>query len=268
MTFTVSFLSDLGVRDAAVCAAVVHALSPDARVLDIDHELPPHDISAASFALMQVVQYLPEGALIAAVDPKAGTPEQRYIAAQAGALVILAPDNGLIAGAVGLLGGCTEAVALDNTEHHLSGFEPTFAARDRLAPAAAHLANGGTITSLGSPVAITSLVPALISLPTAGEHSVSGSVWNVDRFGNCALNITPAELLEHGVRAGAPLEVTVGSGTRRATFGRSFAELEPSELGVGTDSTGLLTLWMPQASAAEHLKIKQGEGVTLTWEER
>ena len=194
MPFNISFLSDLGALDAAVVRAVLHGLAPEARVLDIDHELPPYDLRAAGFALLQIIQYLPEGALIVAVDPRAGHPEQRYIAVQAGELTIFAPDNGVIASAVGLLGGSTESVELNNAEHHLGGFAPTFAARDILAPSAAAFANGTALTELGTLVDPNSLVPALMNLPTEEDNQCTGAVWNIDRFGNCALNIDPASL--------------------------------------------------------------------------
>lgn len=245
--------------------SVLHGLAPDARVIDIDHDLPPHDVRAAAFALLQIVQYLPEGALIAAVDPRAGHPEQRYIAARVGALTMFAPDNGIIAGAVGLLGGTSESVVLDSAEIHLSGFEPTFAARDILAPCAAALANGAELAQLGTRVDPASLIPALVILPSEEENESTGAVWDVDRFGNCVLNIDPATLIAHGVQRGESVEVETPGGVRRALFGISFAELNPAELGVGIDSTGLMVLWMPSTSAAHELKLRPSSPVTLRW---
>lgn len=268
MPFNISFLSDLGALDAAVVRAVLHGLAPEARVLDIDHGLPPYDLRAAGFALLQIIQYLPEGALIVAVDPRAGHPEQRYIAVQAGELTIFAPDNGVIASAVGLLGGSTESVELNNAEHHLGGFAPTFAARDILAPSAAAFANGTALTELGTLVDPNSLVPALMNLPTEEDNQCTGAVWNIDRFGNCALNIDPASLVEHGVQLDETVEVETPGGVRRARFGVSFAELNPSELGLGIDATGLMVLWMPAASAARELKLQSSSPVTLRWKGR
>ncbi len=268
MPFTVSFLSDLGARDAAVCRAVLYELSPDARVLDIDHELAPHNVGAANFALMQVVQYLPTGAVIAAVDPRAGHPEQRYIGVQSGSLTLLAPDNGAIAGAVGLLGGTAEAISLENPEHRLSGFGPTFAARDILSPAAAALANGVPLSDLGPAVDPAALMPALLVLPSETDGALEGQVWHVDRYGNCVLNIDPGMLSNAGVRVGETLEVVMSSGARRGIFGRTFSELEPSELGVGIDATGLLTLWMANDAVATRLNLKSNDSVTIRWEQK
>ena len=265
MPFHISFLSDLGARDAAIVRAVLHGLAPDARVLDIDHELPPYDLRAAGFALLQAVQYLPPGALIVAVDPRAGHSEQRYIAVQAGELTVFAPDNGVIASAVGLLGGSDAAVELNNSEHHLGGFAPTFAARDILAPAAAAYAGGVPLEGLGTAVDTNTLVPALMNLPTEEEHECTGAVWNVDRFGNCALNIDPASLIANGVQLDETVEVETAAGVRRARFGISFADLNPSELGLGVDATGLMVLWMPATSAARELKVQASSAVTLRW---
>lgn len=234
-------------------------------MLDIDHELPPYDLRAAGFALLQAVQYLPEGALIVAIDPRAGHAEQRYIAVKAGELAIFAPDNGVIASGVGLLGGSEAAVELNNPEHRLGGFSPTFAARDILAPAAAAYAGGVPFDSLGTAVDTSTLVPALMNLPTEGEHHCVGAVWSVDRFGNCALNIDPASLIAHGVQLDETIEVETTAGVRRARFGISFADLNPSELGLGVDANGLMVLWMPATSAARELKLQASSAVTLRW---
>src|SRR5436189_254835 len=67
---TVSFLSDYGLTDefVGVCKAVIRRIAPHVTVLDICHELAPHDVRAGSLALARAAQYLPSGVVLGDVD--------------------------------------------------------------------------------------------------------------------------------------------------------------------------------------------------------
>src|SRR4029077_15603280 len=72
---TVSFLSDYGTTDefAGVVKAVIRDLAPHATVIDLTHEIPPHDIRAGSLALARCIQYVPAGGGVAVVHSGVGT---------------------------------------------------------------------------------------------------------------------------------------------------------------------------------------------------
>ena len=57
---TVSFLSDYGIGDefVGVVKSVIRAIEPEVAVIDVTHEIPPHDIRAGSLALARAAQYL------------------------------------------------------------------------------------------------------------------------------------------------------------------------------------------------------------------
>ncbi|MGZ4757759.1 MAG: SAM hydrolase/SAM-dependent halogenase family protein, partial [Acidimicrobiales bacterium] len=142
---TISFLSDYGLDDefVGVVKSVIRSIAPEAAVVDITHQVPPHDIRAGGLTLARSAGYLCPGVVLAIVDPAVGT-ERRAVAVEVGdgVSVLLGPDNGLLAPAVSMVGGATRAVELTNTEHHLAAPGPTFAGRDIFAPAAALLCNG------------------------------------------------------------------------------------------------------------------------------
>ena len=58
----IAFLSDYGLADefVGVCKSVMLSLAPGVVVLDLVHDLPPHDVRAGALALVRAVQYLPE----------------------------------------------------------------------------------------------------------------------------------------------------------------------------------------------------------------
>jgi S-adenosylmethionine hydrolase len=262
----VSFLSDYGHADefVGVCKSVMLSLVPELQIVDITHDLPPHDVRAGALTLVRAAQYLPEGGIVlAVVDPGVGT-ERRLVAVEVEHGILLGPDNGLLAPAVAILGGAQRVVSLTNTEHHLPAPGPTFAGRDVLAPAAAHLAAGVDVSELGEDVDPAGLVPGLVSLPQHDEGgAIQGEVWWVDRFGNCQLNVDPDELRAHGAEPGATIEVRIGDQVRSVRWVHTYADAKPAELVLLVDSYGLASLALDRASAATECKLRPGSGVTL-----
>ena len=267
----IAFASDYGLTDefVGVCKAVMLGLAPDARVLDIGHEIPPHDVRAGALLLVRAVQYLPDDCVVVAVvDPGVGT-TRRLVGVEVAGGVLLGPDNGLLAPAVAMAGGARSVISLDNADYHLPAPGPTFAGRDVLAPAAGHLAAGMALSELGTPVDPATLVPGLVSLPEVRDDgSIVGEVWWVDRFGNCQLNIDPSELAVAGAGEGARIEVHARGEIRAARWVHTYADAKPSELVLLVDSYGLLALAFDRESAAQTLGLKASSGVTLVPEAR
>jgi len=262
----IAFASDYGLADefVGVCKAVMYGLAPDVRILDVSHDIPPHDVRAGALLLVRAVQYLPDDCVVlAVVDPGVGT-SRRLVGVEVAGGVLLGPDNGLLAPAVAMAGGARAVVSLDNPDYQLPAPGPTFAGRDILAPAAGHLAAGVPLSELGTPIDPATLVPGLVSLPELRDDgSIAGEVWWVDRFGNCQLNIDPDELGVAGAGEGARLEVHVGGEIRAARWVHTYADAKPSELVLLVDSYGLLSLAYDRESAAATLRLKAGSAVTL-----
>lgn len=264
---TVSFLSDFGTADefVGVVKAVIRDLAPHALVLDLTHEITPFDVRAGSLALARTISYVPSGVVLAVVDPAVGT-DRRCVAIEVadGEGVLVGPDNGLLAPAVAMAGGAGRAVVLTNTSFHLPGPGATFAGRDVFAPAAAHLCNGVDLFELGEPIDADLLMPGLVPLPRDDAGFVVCEVLWVDRFGNCQLNVGPADVAALGTR----LQVSVGDlagepRVRVAMLARTFADVGVGAVGLVTDSYGMLALALDRRSAADELGIAAGDQVLL-----
>lgn len=274
---TVWFLSDYGLDDefVGVVKAVIRAIAPQATVGDVTHQIPPHDVRAGSLALARSTQYLTlaPSVVLAVVDPGVGT-ARRAVAVETGppasggseepggagvTAVMVGPDNGLLAPAVAMAGGARRAVALTNDDYHLPAPGPTFAGRDVFAPAAAHLCAGVDLAELGDPVDPASLLPGIIPLSRREEGALFAEVLWVDRFGNVQLNLDPDDL----VLIEDPVSLKVGDQTRSAVRARSYGDLRPGQLGLVTDSYGLVSIALDRRSAAEELRIHPGDGVSL-----
>jgi hypothetical protein len=269
---TVTFLSDYGTRDEFVglVKAVLRDLAPHAGVIDLTHHITPFDVRAGSLALARSVGYLPEGIVLAVVDPGVGT-DRRAVAIEVagGAGVIIGPDNGLLAPAVAMAGGAERAVVLNNPDYQLPAPGATFAGRDIFAPAAAHLCNGVDLYELGDPIDPELLLPGVVPLSRFEAGAVLCEVLWVDHYGNCQLNIGPDDLADLGVSGlGQRVRVTVGDRSaptvRVAMLADSFAAVGIGAVGLVVDSYGMLALALDRRSAAEELGIAAGDQVELT----
>jgi S-adenosyl-L-methionine hydrolase (adenosine-forming) len=261
----VSFLSDYGRVDefVGVCHGVMLDVTPDLRIVDLTHDIAPFDVRAGALALVRAVQYVPDGVVLAVVDPGVGT-ERRCLAVEVEGGFLVGPDNGLLAPAVAMLGGPARIVALDNPDYQLPAPGATFAGRDIMAPAAAYLAGGVPIDALGSPIDASGLAPGLVPLPQEDEDgTIAGEVLWVDRFGNCQLNIAPEQLAERGVGPGGFVGVTIDGQDRRARWVSAFAGAKPAELALIVDSYGMCALTLDQRSAASELKLRAGKTLTV-----
>src|SRR5690606_38550306 len=84
----------------------------------------------------------------------------------------------------------------------------------------------------------------------------------VDRYGNCQINIGPDEIDGWGDRI--RLRWTrPRPGTRVAVRARAFDDLEAGQVGLVTDSYGLLAVTLARGSAADLLDLAAGEEITL-----
>ncbi len=260
----VSFLSDYGYADefVGVCKAVLVGVAPDLKILDITHDIPAHNIRAGALTLVRSVQYLPDGIVLAVVDPGVGT-DRRALAVETESMIFIGPDNGLLAPAVAMLGGASRVVSLTNDEYQIDSPGPTFAGRDVFAPAAGFLARGVAFEDLGEAIDVNSLTPALVPLPNIEDGTIVGEVWWVDRYGNAQLNIDPDELRSLGIAPEATVEVRFGTSARQARWVSTYADAKPSELALVVDSYGLVSLALDRASAAESCGIGAGSAVTI-----
>jgi len=259
---TISFLSDYGSVDefVGVVHSVIRSIAPGVAVIDICHEIPPHDTRAGSLTLVRAVQYLAPGIVLGVVDPGVGT-DRRAVAVEAGedGTVFIGPDNGLLAPAVAMVGGASRAVELTNESYHLPAPGPTFAGRDIFAPTAAYLCTGVDLAELGPPVDALSLRPGLVPLPRVeGDTLETEALW-VDRFGNVQLNVGPDEVSGFGER----VAVRWHGELRIASRVDAFEEIGAGQLGLLTDSYGLMALAVNRGSASDELRLKSGDAVSL-----
>lgn len=186
------------------------------------------------------------------VDLNVGASRPIALEVADGAAVMLGPDNGLLAPAVGMLGGAGRCRPRPHRRAS-AGPERTFPGRDPFAPVAARLrALGVDLADLGTEVDPATLTPGMVPLTTASNRRRGRARmprYVVDRFGNVQLNVDPDE-----IAWGDPVHITVGERLRSARTIRAFSELTTGEIGLLVDAHGLMTL-VANCSAADELQL-------------
>jgi len=231
---------------------------PDARIIDVTHEVPVYWPAEAGFWLSRSFQYFPPGTVhVAVVDPGVGT-SRDIIAVEADGHGFLAPDNGLLAPVVGRAKSSRiHQLDLPAIQRRLKLPVPsaTFHGRDIFAPVGAEMAAGRiAIADLGAQT--TDIVPAWVDEPTCTADQVSGVIITIDHFGNLITNID-ASLIEQFAQP------TVRTAGHSFPLRRTYGDVRPGDYLALINSFGVVELARAEQSAAEGLGIGRGAPVVV-----
>jgi S-adenosyl-L-methionine hydrolase (adenosine-forming) len=247
----ITLLTDFGTQDSyvGILKGVIAGICPEVLVIDLTHEVPPQDVAAARFNVMNAYLYFPATTIhVVVVDPGVGS-TRRAIAVQTPHGGFVAPDNGVLSGVLERYeSGQVQIVELTNLDLWRSPFpSATFHGRDIFAPVAAHWAAGRSIHTLGEPLALEDLV--LFNRPPLTETSteIRGHVQYCDRFGNLITTI-PAEALN-----GKNWAIEVGE--RTIPHASAYSEVPPGEALALMGSHGWIEIAVNQGNAQAMLGL-------------
>jgi S-adenosyl-L-methionine hydrolase (adenosine-forming) len=260
----VALLSDFGIHDHYVGAmkGAVLSVCPDAQLVDLVHELPPHDVAAGSFALAAAVEGFPAGAVfLAVVDPGVGS-SRRALAMETESHRFVAPDNGLLSL---VLADHPGARVHTITNSGLFRFEvsTTFHGRDVFGPVAGHLARGMPLEEVGPPATDVVVLP-LPAVRQRGDREWEGEVVHSDRFGNLTTNISARDLTEILAHFGGdPTEVVVVVEGAILPLVRTYADVSEGEACALVGSSRRLEIAIHGGSAGRILGAARGAAVRI-----
>jgi S-adenosylmethionine hydrolase len=265
-----TLLTDFGYRDhyvAALKARLLH-LAPALAVMDLTHGVEPYNIAHAVHVLRAVFRDFPVGTthLITVSDYGASaagavaTPA--WLAAEHQGHYFVAADNGLLpllcdgvpaqlvrleAPAPAPVASAPASPGLAAGTSQPASLNPT---RDILAPAAARLAQGQPLASLGAPASdLYMLTNRQLRLQ---DNRITGHVVHVDHYGNLITNIS-REAVEV-VGRGRPAAVHFGREVVRE-LRPHFAAAPPGEIVCTFNPQGCLSVAINQGHASELLGL-------------
>jgi S-adenosylmethionine hydrolase len=256
----IALLTDFGIRDhyAGTMKGVALGICPDAALVDITHDIPPHDVLGGGLELSASFKYFPAGTVfLAVVDPGVGS-SRRALAAEAGGYRFVAPDNGVLT----LVFKDTppkRVVELTERRYARPTVSRTFEGRDRFAPAAAWLAKGIDLSGLGRTLTAWQTLSVPDPAVTAGQ--VVGEVLRVDRFGNLVTNVDRRTFERFA--GGGRLEIVAGTQAVDAVVA-TYAEARAGAVCALFGSSDHLEIAVNGGSAAERLALGRGARVTIS----
>ncbi len=250
-----TLLTDYGAGSGypAQVKGVLLAALPDARVVDVSHDVPRHDVLAGALLLEACAPWFPRGAIhLAVVDPGVGTARRALCLVDPEGRRFVAPDNGLL---TPFLGPGARVFALAPGGALPPPRTATFHGRDLFAPAAVLLARGEEASALGPAVDD----PVRLEWPRAevSEGEVKGVTLAADSFGNVVTSVRDSDL-----PPGSGIARVLADG-REARFVRTYGEGRPGELLALVGSGGRLELAIREASAAALLGRARGVSVRV-----
>ena len=235
--------TDFGLESSYVAQlkAVLLSAAPQARLVDVTHNLAPFSVRHAEAMLRGCYFAFPLGTVhLMVVDPGVGS-SRRLLAVATRGFYFVGPDNGILGLPVSQPDA--QVVELNHTELFREPVAQTFHGRDIMAPVAAELAQGLLLSDVGTP--ITNPTKSTLPTPRIERYLVRGETLTRDRFGNLLTNI-PRHALHEGVW-------NVRVGEESAQFVSTYAEGSPGQLLALIGSDGYLEIARREASAADLL---------------
>jgi S-adenosylmethionine hydrolase len=264
----VTLTTDFGLSDSYVAAmkAAILRENEHVRLIDVTHNVPPHDILCASITLERAVDGFPPGTVhLAVVDPGVGTNRRLLIAELAGQFIVC-PDNGLITWTMRLHGASARSAGQSAAPPSAvrtgkfreitwrpKDFSATFHGRDIMAPIAARIARGDTLNEFSKSIDN----PILLDLEPAADQTPAGKIIHIDHFGNATTNVRQQTLRD---LPRANIKVN------RKTIGklrRTYWDVAPGKPLALIGSSGLLEIAVRDGSARDDLKLRVGDTVAL-----
>jgi S-adenosylmethionine hydrolase len=254
----VTLLSDSGESDHYVAAIKARVLStnPGLTLVDISHQIKACDIAHGAFVLKSVFRDFPKGTVhLVAVDA-AGGRDDAFIAMQLEDHYFVSVDNGIL----GLISDKPQQNVVELNS--LTSITTSFPEKDILAPAAAKLASGVSITTLGRPLLdYRKMTDRRVK---ATKKQMFGHVIRVDNYGNLITNIEREvfELLSKG----KGYVIQFGSEKARRIH-TNYHQAEQGDCFLMFNSLGLLEIGIYKGNAQELLGLGYDSPVNVTFEE-
>src|SRR5438874_2166856 len=254
---TIVFMTDFGVANdaVAICKAVMLGIAPDARIMDITHQVTPYSIEEGARLLQGVTPYYPAGTVfVVVVDPGVGTSRKAIVVKSKKGQYFVLPDNGLITPVIDR-DGLESAREITNTDWMIqSPISSTFHGRDIFSPVAAHLAAGGDFVLVGPEVS------QLVRLnPKAGivtDKGIAGDVIALDDpFGSLVTDIPGDEFTKLAYRFGDKVPLLINRQLVTLPYVKTFMEVPVGEPLLYVDSRGRVGIAINQGNYSKQFGV-------------
>jgi S-adenosylmethionine hydrolase len=262
---TIVFMTDFGAANdsVAICKAVMLSIVPNARIMDITHQVAPYSIEDGARFLAGVTPYYPAGTVfIAVIDPGVGTSRRAIIVKSGKGQYFVLPDNGLIT-PVADRDGVEAAREISNPAFMIgSGISSTFHGRDIFSPAAAHLAADEDWTMAGPEV--KDLVRLLPRAARLDEKGITGEVIALDDpYGSLITDVTNEDFQKLGYALGERVSIKIDKKAYLIPYVKTFMDVPIGQPLLYVDSRGRIGLALNERNFSQAYKVAPGAAVFI-----
>jgi len=234
------FMTDFGTANdaVAICKAVIVGIAPDARLMDITHQVTPFQIEEASRFLAGVTPYYPAGTVfLVVVDPGVGTSRKAVAVKSKKGQYFILPDNGIISPVLDR-DGLDSAREITNPSWMIQApVSSTFHGRDIFSPAAAHLAAGWDFNLVGPEV--SQLIRLTPKSSTTTEKGIDGDIIGLDDpYGSLITDIPGEEFKKLGYNVGDKIQVLIDKKPVTLPYVKTFMDVPVGDSLLYIDSRG------------------------------
>jgi S-adenosylmethionine hydrolase len=261
----ITLLTDFGL-DAPYAAAmkgVILAINPEAKIIDISHQITSHDIIEASFVLMTSYSYFsPHTIHLIVVDPGVGS-QRRAILMQTEKYFFIAPDNGVLSYPL-RSEKVIAAVEITNTSYFLESVSSTFHGRDIFAPVAAWLSRGVKVQEFGPEIKDIHRI-SFPPVKKLNKNTWRAEVLYIDKFGNVITNIDKGQWQQLQAESQTSSFALQIGGMRITSLADNYLQGKSQKLSALFGSSNFLEISSYCQSAARKLKVRRGDTIEITF---
>jgi hypothetical protein len=252
------FMTDFGTANDAValCKAVMLSIAPDARIMDITHQVTPFQIEEGARNLEAVSPYYPAGTVfVAVIDPGVGTSRKAIIVKTKKGQYFVLPDNGLITPVIDR-DGLDSAREITNQGWMIqAAISSTFHGRDIFSPAGAHLAAGWDF-NLAGPV-VSELVRLSPKTSTTTDKGIDGDIIALDDpFGSLITDIPASEFKKLGYSLGDKFRIEINKKAVVLPYMKTFMDVPVGDVLLYIDSRGRVGIAINQGNYSKKFGVE------------
>jgi S-adenosylmethionine hydrolase len=262
---TIVFMTDFGVIDdsVALCKGVMIGIEPDARIVDLTHQVQPYSVSDAARFLAGAAPYFGPGTVfVVVVDPGVGSARKSIVVKSKKDQFFVLPDNGVIT-LIEDMDGIESVREITNPSWIIGrALSSTFHGRDIFSPVGAHIAKGEDWTQVGPELATHLRLE--IQRPQVTDKTITGEIIALDGpFGNLITNIKAEDFEKMDYSVHQTVHARIQSRDVQIPFVKTFSDVPLGKPLFYVDSRGRLAAAINQGNFAKSYHVTPPQTIVV-----
>lgn len=253
----ITIISDWGLHDYYLSAVkgMIYRYNPEARIVDISHQVAPHDSAEAAFLLKNSFPSFPDGTVhIIGINTEESI-SRAHTVAYYEKQYFIGTDDGIFS-----LIFDHEPDAIIELDIPMESSIYTFSSRDRFAKAAAMLSQETKLEELGFPK--EKLVEKLLFNPPVMEDVLKGIVIHVDNYKNLITNVKREKFYDFV--KGCDFEITFRKKKYKIyEIHEAYGDVRPGEIVALFAGSNMMEIAINNGKAATLLGVRKGDPLVI-----